>query len=109
MATKRRIEMTAFLFSYRMPNGYVPGRIDVMATWKSWFEGMGEDLVEMGNPTFESRALGNTGSDTSLGGYSIVDANDLESALALAKGCPALADGGGVEVGVIAEVGGVTD
>jgi hypothetical protein len=36
-------------------------------------------------------------------GYSVVAAEDLDSALALAKDCPALRVGGGVEVGPVME------
>ena len=83
--------MTMFLFSYRMPKDYVPGagrcggQMDVLVQ-----ERMGGDLIDMGRPTFESGVLGNAGPETALGGYSIVRAVDLEAALGLAEGCPAL-------------------
>jgi hypothetical protein len=93
--------MPAFVFTYRMPTGYVSGGPDAMATWAAWFESMGESLSDRGNPVFESAELGNCGDGTRLGGYSFVTADDLQSALALAKGSPALEAGGGVEVGVV--------
>ncbi len=96
--------MATFLFTYRMPENYTPGRADVMAAWNSWFEGMGDSLIDRGNPVFESRTLGNCGAGTTPGGYSLVTAEDLEAAVALAKGCPALPEGAGVEVGVITEL-----
>ena len=96
--------MTTFLFSYRMPKGFVPGRTDAVAAWTAWFEELGTRVSDRGNPVFESASLGPCGDDTSLGGYSLITAEDLEEALALAKGCPALAEGAGVEVGVITEV-----
>ena len=96
--------MTTFLFSYRMPEDYTPGRGDAVAAWNAWFEEMGASLVDRGNPVFESAALGNCGAGTTPGGYSLVTADDLEEAVALAKGCPALAEGAGVEVGVITEL-----
>jgi len=37
----------------------------------------------------------------------VVSADDLESAVTLAKGCPALRVGGGVEVGPVMEAEGV--
>jgi hypothetical protein len=43
--------------------------------------------------------LGNNGPDTTLGGYTLICADDLEGAVALAKGHPLLHQGGGVEVG----------
>lgn len=96
--------MTTFLLSYRMPTSYLPGRLDATGTWLSWFDGMGEALVDRGNPTFESTALGNTGADTAVGGYSLISAADLDSAVVLAQGCPAISEGGGVEVGVITRI-----
>jgi hypothetical protein len=96
--------MPTFLFAYRMQKNYTPGRPGVMAAWNSWFQTMGASLVDRGNPVFESSALGNCGPGTKLGGYSLINADDLEAALALAKGCPALPEGAGVEVGVITEL-----
>ena len=96
--------MTAFLFAYRMPNDYSPGRPDAVAAWTAWFAGMGASVADQGQPVFESAGLGNRGDDTRLAGYSLITADDLDEALALAKGCPALQEGAGVEVGVIAEL-----
>jgi len=96
--------MTTFLFSYRMPKGYVPSRTDAAAAWTAWFEELGTSVSDRGNPVFESASLGHCGDDTTLGGYSLITAEDLEEALALAKGCPVLAEGAGVEVGVITEI-----
>lgn len=94
--------MANYLFSYRVPTSYVPGRPEVIAAWREWFEGIGTQLVDAGKPVRESTALGHCGADTQPGGYSIVSAESLEEALTLAKGCPALADGAGVEVGELA-------
>jgi len=96
--------MAKFLFSYRMSKDYVPGRPDAVAAWSAWFQELGASLVDPGNPVFERAGLGDCGADTALGGYSMITADDLDSALALAKGCPALQAGGGVEVGVITEL-----
>jgi hypothetical protein len=74
--------MATFFFSYRAPKGYTMGRPETMAP------------------------LGDLGDDTKLGGYSIVTADDLEAALALARGCPILRESGGVEVGVLASIPG---
>ena len=97
--------MSTFLFSYRMPTGYTPGRPEALDAWNAWFEGLGARVVTRGNPVFESTSLADCGAGTTLGGYSIVTADDLESAVAMAKGCPALRNpGAGIEVGVITEV-----
>ena len=57
--------MTTFLFSYRMPKGFVPGRSDAVAAWTAWFEELGTSVSDRGNPVFESASLGNCGDDTS--------------------------------------------
>jgi hypothetical protein len=46
--------------------------------------------------------LGEAGESTRLGGYSIVTAANLETALSMAEHCPAIKRGGGVEVAVLA-------
>ena len=51
-----------------------------------------------------SSFLGDIGAGTRLGGYSAVTADGLDGAVALAKGCPALGLGGGIEIGVIMEL-----
>lgn len=93
--------MPTFVFTYRMPVGYVPGGPETMAAWAAWFDSMGESLSDRGNPVFESAELGICGQGTRLGGYTFVNAENLESAVALAEGSPALEAGGGVEAGVI--------
>jgi hypothetical protein len=97
--------MSTFLFSYRMPIGYTPGEPGVVDVWNAWFEGLGASVVTRGNPVFESTSLGDCGAGTTLGGYSIVTADDLEAAVAMAKRCPALRNAhAGIEVGVITEL-----
>jgi hypothetical protein len=91
-----------FVFTYRMPTGYVPAGPETTAPWAAWFDSMGESLSDRGNAVFEAAELGNCREDTQLGGYTFVNAEDLESAVALAEGSPALKAGGGVEVGGVA-------
>jgi hypothetical protein len=91
-----------FVFSYRSPIDYAPGSSDIRDKWSAWFESLGNDLSDVGNPVFESTEVGHCGEGTQLGGYSFVTAQDLDSAVALAKGCPIIESDGGIEVGVIA-------
>jgi len=98
--------MATFLFSYRAPKDYTMGRPETMCAWTAWFTDMGASVTDIGRPVSESAALGDLGDGTRLGGYSIVTADDLEAALALAQGCPILREGGGVEVGVLADLPG---
>ena len=93
--------MPTFVFSYRVPADYAPGGPETLSRWSSWFEAMGEVVSDRGNPVFASTTVGNCGTGTRLGGYSFVTADDLEAAVALSKGSPALDAGGGVEVGIV--------
>jgi hypothetical protein len=98
--------MATFIFTYRIPKGYVAGSSEeTQRAWQEWLGGMGEALVDYGKPVFERSVVGTVGSDEcELGGYSVVQADDLKSAVAIAKGCPVVGRGGGVEVGVLAEL-----
>ena len=95
--------MAKFVLSYRVPKDYTPGRPETVAAWMAWFDSMGDGLADQGLPVIQSSSLGNLGADTRLGGYSLVTADDLQGAVALAKGCPALGLGAGVEIGVVPE------
>lgn len=96
--------MGTFLFSYRMPVNYQPGRPDAIASWTAFFEGMAGRVLDPGKPVSETAEVGHCGAGTRPSGYSLISADDLEAAVALAKGCPALAEGAGVEVGLLTDV-----
>lgn len=75
----------------------------VMAAWQAWFADMGPAVVDGGAPvgmssTVSSSGVTEGGGANPLSGYSIVQADSLEAACDMAKGCPMLADGGSVEV-----------
>jgi hypothetical protein len=96
--------MPNFVFTYRSPQGYTP-TTESRAAWMSWFDGMGDHLVELGRPVFERTAIGDCSSaSTELGGYSVIQAADINAAMAIAKGCPHLDRDGGVEIGLLAEI-----
>ena len=96
--------MTQFVFLYRVPTGYVPGDPETRMAWQSWFDGMGAGLIDVGKPVLASSAVGTCEGDVRLGGFSVVEAEDMDAALQIAGGCPALGQGGGVEVGGLVEV-----
>jgi hypothetical protein len=96
--------MAKFVFTYRGPKGYNPTPESTQA-WMAWFDTFPEKLVDLGNPVVTRASVGECDSDrTELGGYSIVSADNIEDALAIAKGCPHVERGGGVEVGQLGEV-----
>ena len=76
----------------------------VMDAWGAWFGSMGSAVVDGGNPVGMSSTVQSNGSVVNNGGanpasgYSLVEASDLDDALAKAKRCPILAAGGSVEV-----------
>src|SRR4051794_37531191 len=76
----------------------------VMAAWGQWFGGLGQALVDGGNPfSGQASSIGSGGQVTQsassgLTGYSILKADDLSSATNLARDCPILTSGGTVEV-----------
>jgi hypothetical protein len=92
--------MARFLFTYRVPRDYKPGPKTGTA-WLTWFESMGASRVDPGHGVIDVRSLGNLGPDTRTNGYSVITAESLDAALAVAAGCPALGFGGGIEVGEI--------
>ena len=74
-----------------------------MEQWIAWYKGMGAAVADMGNPAGPSKTIGSNGKVTAtngnaLTGYSILEAKNLDDAIALAKGCPIYAAGGSVEV-----------
>jgi hypothetical protein len=93
-----------FVFSYRVPADYTPAA-DAASEWQAWFGTMGSDLVSVGHAVTDYASLGEVGGTSSrMIGYSVVSAEDLDAAMVLAKDCPALRAGGGIEVGPVMEV-----
>ena len=91
--------MGKYVFAYKgggMPETEEEGQ-RVMAAWMSWLGGLGDSVVDIGNPFGASQAVG-SGSTSGLTGYSIVSAGSLDDAVSTADGCPILAAGGSVEV-----------
>ena len=93
--------MPTFLFAYRYPKNYPAATAgpDVEAAWQAFLDSLGTNLADAGNPAFEQTTIGNTGTDTALGGYSIISADNLQAASQLAEGAPPMKHGGGVEIG----------
>jgi hypothetical protein len=98
--------MASYVFSFRVPAGYRPDA-GAPAEWRDWFGRLGSALVDVGNAVTDYASLGEVGgSDSRMVAYSVVSAEDMDAALALAKDCPVMRVGGGVEVGPVMEVAG---
>ena len=63
----------------------------MMAAWGQWMEGLGDALVEGGNPLGPPRSIGGEAGDPA-NGYSIIEASDHEAAMQLAGGNPMAGD-----------------
>jgi hypothetical protein len=84
--------------------GRLPGIARVLAQWNAWFDELGVSLLDRGNPVIVSATLGHCDGETTLGGYTLITADDLDAAVAMAATCPALGYGGGVEIGELVEL-----
>ena len=97
--------MPHYVFTYHQAKGYVPGSdADAMAAWQSYFEGIAAHIVDPGKPVFERRTIGEIGEATQLGGFTVINAADMDEAMALAQGCPSLQRAGGVQVGELTDL-----
>ena len=73
------------------------------AKYKEWLYSLGESAVSPANPlkdtsTVSSDGTVTVGSTTSMSGFTILEADSMEAALLIAKGCPFLDIGGSLEV-----------
>jgi hypothetical protein len=77
---------------------------EMMAAWGTWMEGLGDALKDPGNPFGEATTIHSDGSTVAGGGadpatgYTLIEVDSLDVAVALANGCPILASGGSIEV-----------
>lgn len=78
--------MPRFLFSYRVPEACQPGA-ESSTAWEAWFKGLGTSRVDTGPGVVATRTPGKPDAGTRLGGYSLVTAEDMDGAAALARGC----------------------
>src|SRR5215467_14624959 len=109
----RRIKMNEFVFLYRggSRDGSPAEMQQVMQKWMNWFK----ELAEKGHVKDRGQPLERTGklikgkqktvtdgpfaeAKDVVGGYTLIEARDLEHAVELSKGCPILEVDGGVEV-----------
>ena len=98
--------MADFVLLYR--GGSMPeteeARAAAMDAWTSWFATLGSAVKDPGNPFSETaKSISGDGAiaDVAAGtasGYSIIEADTLDAAVDLAKGCPVLQDGAEVHV-----------
>jgi hypothetical protein len=98
--------MAKYLLVYHgggMPEGEA-AQAKVMAAWGTWFQNLGPALADGGNPVSQTKTIAGDGAVSDGGGanpssgYSLIEADGIDAAVALAKGCPVLASGATIEV-----------
>jgi hypothetical protein len=80
-------------------------RAAVMQAWGAWYTGLGAAVADPGTPfsgAVKSIAADGKVNDGAIGqmasGYTILEADSLDAAVAGAKGCPILQSGGQIAV-----------
>lgn len=73
------------------------------AQYKAWLASLGDSAVSPANPLKDTRTVASdgsvhTGGHSTMSGYTIVQAESMDAALAMAKDCPFLTIGGTLEV-----------
>jgi len=108
--------MPNYLLAYH--GGSIPEGDEAQAAsldaWNDWMEAVGGQLLDGGSPVGASRTVNADGGVTDtegdrVTGYSIIEADDIDAAIEIARGCPILADGGSVEVAELVEMLGFDD
>jgi hypothetical protein len=99
--------MTKFLFLYRggsMPETEAESA-KVLKAWEAWFTKLGSAVVDPGNPftpvaktVVHGGKISDGANGVNASGYTIVQAESLDTAARLAQDCPVLMGGGEVSV-----------
>lgn len=92
--------MPKFIFAYhggKMPETQEEGA-RVMAAWTKWYEELGPAIADGGAPvtslrTVSSNGIVEGGGANPLSGYTLVNADNIDVAIEMAKGCPILEHG----------------
>jgi hypothetical protein len=105
--------MSEYVFLYR--GGSAPEdeaeRRKAFDAWTAWFERLGTSVKDPGNPFVPAAkqirpggAVSDAPATDAVGGYSIVSADSIDEALAIAKDSPALDAGSTITVHEVAPV-----
>jgi hypothetical protein len=106
--------MSNFLLTF---HGGAPGATDEerdasMSRWGAWFAQIGDAVVDAGDGVEPAAYIGKDGNvmkgepqgtdaANAVTGYTVINAEDVDAAVEIAKTCPILQDGGTVEIGQI--------
>ncbi len=89
--------MAQFMFAYhggKKPETPEEGAA-MMQKWHAWIADLGDKMVNPGTPLGMSKTVSldgvaDDGGSNPLAGFSVVEAEDMEAALEIARGCPFL-------------------
>jgi len=81
------------------------------AKYKAWLSSLGDSAVSPANPLKNTSKVNSdstvtSGSATSMSGYTIIEADSMETVLEVAKACPFLDIGGSLEVSELMQMPG---
>lgn len=102
--------MPQFMFAYH--GGKMPDtpeeKAALMARWKAWIEGLGDALVNPGGPFGKSKTVSvagvaDDGGANPLSGFSVIEADSMDAAIAMGKSCPHI-ESGTIEVAEIIQM-----
>jgi len=104
--------MTKYLFVYHggKQSESEAELAEVLDAWGAWFGSMGAAVIDGGNPVGKSSTIDSDGSVAENGGsnptsgYSLIEAADLDDAIAKGRGCPILASGGSIELAEVIDM-----
>ena len=89
--------MPKYLFIYRAGQDFAPPKNggDHMQNWRAWSQGLGAAMVYPGMPCSTANIVGPKGvtpgsGEPGVAGISVVEAADMEAAMAIAQECPHL-------------------
>ena len=79
--------------------------------YMDWLSSLGDAAVSPANPLKDTNTVNSDGTvieggSTTMSGYTIIQAESMESALSIAKACPFLDVGGSLEVSELVEMPG---
>jgi hypothetical protein len=82
-----------------------------MAKYKSWLSALGESAVSPANPLGKTHTVGPDGAVTeggisAMSGYTIIETESIDDAIAVARDCPFLEMGGSLEVSELMQMPG---
>lgn len=82
-----------------------------MMKYREWLNSLGDSAVSPMNPLKNSSTVNPDGSvtnrsTTSMSGFTIIEADSMDSAMSVARACPFLEIGGSLEVSEVIEIPG---